>query len=149
MAQRILGDKEFSQMMKMHIADILELLMQRGQFFSILTNVANVTFEPELPDEIKAHFKPITLFVVAEYTFESSSIDDEFLYFEAGFGQDNVGSLVSVPLSAIVQILIDETPIFINLSIEQSAEKRETKVKKSTNIFLSNPENRELIKKKN
>ena len=148
MAQRILGDKEFSQMMKMHIADILELLMQRGQFFSLLTNIANVTFEPELPDEIKSHFKPITLFVVAEYTFESSSIDDEFLYFEAGFGQENVGSLVTVPLSSIVQILIEETPIFINLSMEKSIEKKETKVKKSTNIFLSNPENQELVKKK-
>ena len=149
MAQRILGDKEFSQMMKMHIADILELLMQRGQFFSLLTNIANVTFEPVLPEHIKSHFKPITLFVVAEYTFESSSIDDEFLYFEAGFGQENVGSLVTVPLSSIVQILIEETPVFINLSVEVSEEKKETKVKKSTNIFLSNPENQDLVKKKN
>jgi len=149
MAQRILGDKEFSQMMKMHIADILELLMQRGQFFSLLTNIANVTFEPALPEHIKSHFKPITLFVVAEYTFESSSIDDEFLYFEAGFGQENVGSLVTVPLSSIVQILIEETPVFINLSVEVSEEKKETKVKKSTNIFLSNPENQDLVKKKN
>lgn len=147
MAQRILGDSEFSYMMKGHIADILELLMQKGQFFSILTNVAHVTFEPPLPAEISAHFKPITLFVVAEYTFESSSIDDEFLYFEAGFGQDNIGSIVTIPLNAIVQILIEETPIFINLAMELVPEIKDENIKKSTNIFLSNPENKGLLKR--
>ena len=147
MAQRILGDSEFSQLMKMHIAEILELLMQRGQFFSILTNIANITFDPPLPTEITANFKPITLFVVAEYTFESSSIDDDFLYFEAGFGQQNVGAVVSVPLNSIVQILIEETPIFINLAMELVSEKKEQSVKKSTNIFLSNPENQGLTKR--
>ncbi len=146
MAQRILGDSEFSQLMKMHIAEILELLMQRGQFFSILTNIANITFDPPLPAEITANFKPITLFVVAEYTFESSSIDDDFLYFEAGFGQQNVGAVVTVPLNSIVQILIEETPIFINLAMEPQSKKKEQSVKKSTNIFLSNPENQGLIK---
>ena len=147
MAQRILGDSDFSQLMKMHIAEILELLMQRGQFFSILTNISNITFEPPLPPEIRTHFKPITLFVIAEYTFESSSIDDEYLYFEAGFGQENIGSLVTVPLSSIVQILIDETPIFINLALEKTPKKKDENIKKSTNIFLSNPENRDLIKR--
>ncbi len=147
MAQRILGDSEFSQLMKMHIAEILELLMQRGQFFSILTNIANITFEPALPAEITSNFKPITLFVIAEYTFESSSIDDDFLYFEAGFGQQNIGSVVTIPLNAIVQILIEETPIFINLAMELVAENKEENVKKSTNIFLSNPENQGLIKR--
>jgi len=146
MAQRILGDSEFSHLMKMHIAEILELLMQRGQFFSILTNVANIAFDPPLPAEITSNFKPITLFVVAEYTFESSSIDDDFLYFEAGFGQQNVGSVVTVPLNSIVQILIEETPIFINLAMELVSEKKEENIKKSTNIFLSNPENKDLIK---
>ncbi len=147
MAQRILGDSEFSQLMKMHIAEILELLMQRGQFFSILTNISNITFDPPLPAEITSNFKPITLFVVAEYTFESSSLDDDFLYFEAGFGQQNVGAIVTIPLNAIVQILIEETPIFINLSMEPQGKKKEQSIKKSTNIFLSNPENKGLIKR--
>ena len=146
MAQRILGDSDFSRMMKLHIAEILELLMQRGQFFSILTNISNITFDPALPSEITSHFKPITLFVIAEYTFESSSIDDENLYFEAGFGQENIGSVVTIPLNAIVQILIEETPIFINLAMETVPEKKEESVKKSTNIFLSNPANKGLIK---
>ena len=153
MAQRILGDKEFSQMMKMHIADILELLMQRGQFFSILTNIAHVTFDPPLPSHIKTHFKPITLFVVAEYTFESSSIDDEYLYFEAGFGPDNFGSLVSVPLLSVMQIIIDETPVFVNLAevsavnVEKDVSQKEEGIKNSMASFLSNPENSKFGKK--
>jgi len=147
MAQRILSDKEFSQMMKMHIADILELLIEKGQFFSILTNIAHVNFDPILPEQIQANFKPITLFVIAEYTFESASIDDEFFYCEAGFGEDNFGSLLTIPLNAIVQILINDTPIFINLAMEKTEEKQENKIKKSTNIFLSHPENQDLIKK--
>jgi len=146
MAQRILGDSDFSYMMKTHIAEILELLMQRGQFFSILTNITNVAFDPQLPAEITSHFKPITLFVIAEYTFESSSIDDDYLYFEAGFGQENIGSVVTIPLNSIVQILIEETPIFINLAMELVMEKKEENVKKSTNIFLSNPKNKGFIK---
>ncbi len=146
MAQRILGDSEFSQLMKIHIAEIIEYLIGRGQFFSILTNIAHVTFEPPLPKEIRSHFKPITLFVIAEYTFESCHTDGEYLYFEAGFGQENIGSVVTLPLTSIVQIIIDETPIFINLALEQMQENKEESIKKSTNIFLSNPQNKDLIK---
>lgn len=146
--QRILGDIEFSNLMKLHIQDIIELLINRGEFFSILTNINNVTFEPPLPDHISANFKPITLFVVAEYTFESCSIDEDFLYFEAGFGEENIGSFISIPLGSVVQIIIGETPVFINLSLEQNPQEKESAVKKSTNIFLSNPQNKKVIKKK-
>jgi hypothetical protein len=146
--QRILGDEEFSNLMKLHIKDIIELLLNRGEFFSILTNIQNVTFEPSLPEHISKNFKPITLFVVAEYTFESSSLDEDFLYFEAGFGEENIGSFITIPLGSIVQIIIGETPIFINLALEQNKQEKDSAVKKSTNIFLSNPENRKILKKK-
>ncbi len=146
--QRILGDIEFSNLMSSHLYDILEYLLNRGEFFSILTNISRIHFEPELPPHISETFKPITLFVIAEYTFESSSIDSEYLYFEAGFGAENIGSYVKVPLSSIVQVIIDDTPIFINLALEPSRETKSSGIEKSTNIFLSNPENRKIIKKK-
>jgi hypothetical protein len=147
--QRILSDNEFSALMKLHIQDIIELLINRGEFFSILTNITNITFEPPLPDHIKVNFKPITLFVIAEYTFESCSIDDDFLYFEAGFGKENIGSFITIPLGSIVQIIIGETPIFINLSLEQNKKDKykDKGVQKSTNIFLSNPKNKKILKK--
>jgi hypothetical protein len=146
--QRILGDVEFSNLMRVHIQDIIELLLNRGEFFSILTNIHNVTFEPPLPEHISKNFKPITLFVIAEYTFESCSLDENFLYFEAGFGEENIGSLITIPLGSIVQIIIGETPVFINLSLEQNKEEKDNAVKKSTNIFLSNPENKKILKKR-
>ncbi len=146
MVRGLLSDYDFSELMIFHIRDIVELLIQKGAFFSILTNIEDITFDPPLPAEISDNFKPITLFVIAEYTFESCSFDDENLYFEAGFGQQNVGSYVTVPLNSIVQIIIEDTPIFINLSLKQDRKIKDDNIKASTNIFQSNPKNRDLFK---
>ncbi len=146
MVRGLLGDYDFSELMIFHIRDIVELLIQKGAFFSILTNIEDITFDPELPHEISDSFKPITLFVIAEYTFESCSFDDENLYFEAGFGQQNVGSYVTIPLNSIVQIIIEDTPIFINLSLKQDRKIKDDNIKASTNIFQSNPKNSDFFK---
>ena len=146
MSTRILEDKAFIRLMQLHIADLLDLLLQRGQFFSIYTNITQVTFEPPLPDAITQHFKIITPFSLYEYSFESASFDEENLYFEAGFGSENIGAMVTVPLMAIVQILIDETPIFINIAKEENEKIKEQNIDKSMNIFRSNPKNKNLIK---
>ncbi len=145
-----LSDERFCDMMKDHMQDIIEYLLVENINFSILTNVSEVDFQPELPNEIIDSFKPITMFVLAGYTLESAMLSDEFLSFEAGFGADNYGSLVSVPILAILQIIIEDTPIFINLSIpiNNTKTKKETKgVKKSMEALLSNPENKKLLKK--
>ena len=146
MTQSFLSDYDFSELMVFHQRDIIEMLLQKGVFFSILTHIDEITYEPMLPQEIIQDFKPITLFVISEYTFESCSLDEENLYFEAGIGHQNVGSYVTVPLNSIVQIVLEDTPIFINLSLRQVRKEKSTNVKKSTNIFLSNPENRDFIK---
>ncbi len=146
MVNNFLGDQDFSELMIFHIRDIIDLLLQKGEFFSILTNIDDISFDPPLPSEISSDFKPITLFVIAEYTFESCRIDEDNLYFEAGFGHQNVGSYVTIPLGSIVQIILENTPVFINLSLKQKKKSKEINVKKSTNIFLLNPENRGLIK---
>ncbi len=148
MVQQFLRDHEFHDLMLLHIREIIDLLLAKGVYFSILTNISEISFDPVLPSEITDQFKPITLFVIAEYTFETCSFDEENLYFEAGFGHQNVGSFVTVPLSAIVQIIVEDTPIFINLSIPPEHQPKKADIEKSTNIFLSNPENAELLKKK-
>lgn len=146
MTKSFLADYDFSELMVFHQRDIIEMLLQKKIFFSILTHVDEITYDPVLPSEISSNFKPITLFVIAEYTFESCSIDDENLYFEAGFGHQNVGSFITVPLNSIVQIVLEDTPIFINLSIRHKKKEKDTNIKSSTNIFLSNPENKDFIK---
>lgn len=143
----LLHDEDFALMMQKHIADTLEFLLKKGYFFSILTNIEYVSFEPSLPSEISSSFRPITLFMISEYTFETCKITDEALYFEAGFGSENFGSYVRVPLYAIVQIILQETPILINLSVyEPKQDAKQSKIEKSTNIFLSEPENQNLLK---
>jgi len=101
------SDEDFVELMEYHTEDMINLLLNKGMFFSILVNIAEVTFEPELPQEIQENFKPITLFAIAGYTYETVEISDKFLVFEAGFGQKSIGSIVTVPLHSIIQILRD------------------------------------------
>ena len=148
MIQQFLRDHDFHDLMVLHIREIIDLLLAKGVYFSILTNISEITFDPVLPAEITENFKPITLFVIAEYTFETASFDEENLYFEAGFGHQNIGSYLTIPLHAIVQIIVEDTPIMINLSVPPEHVPKKADVEKSTNIFLSNPENRDLLRKK-
>ena len=151
MLQDFLENETFVRLMRVHVHEVLETLFQNGVNFSLLTNVRVVSFEPDLPEEITANFKPITMFVLAGYTFESASIDDKLLQFEAGFGVENIGSLVTVPLSSILQIVVEDTPVFINLSIPTKKDlahyPKSGGVKKSMEALLSNPENESLLKK--
>jgi len=147
MLQNVLNDPDFSYEMKRHVKSTLEILLRRGTNFSILTNVAEISFEPALPEEISASFKPITMFVLAGYTFESCIVDDWGISFEAGFGHENFGSLVSVPMLSVLQIIIDETPVLINLSVdvEEKPKEKSKGVKRSMEALLSNPENKKLL----
>lgn len=150
MLHKMLSDEKFCDMMEEHIEDVLVYLFEQNMNFSIFTNISEVEFSPSLPKHITDNFKPITMFVLAGYTFESAVIEDGILSFEAGFGSENIGSVVSIPLLAILQILIEETPILINLSINESLKdrkKEEKGVKKSMEALLSNPENQRLLKK--
>ncbi len=153
MLHDIVSNKNFRKMMLEHSSEVIEYLFDENIEFSILTSLANITFDPPLPEYITADFKPITLFTLAGYTYDSARLDSEILSFEAGFGRENFGSLVSVPLYAILQIIIENTPIFINLATPPENEEEKPKdkkdgIKKSMDIFLSNPNNKKLLKKK-
>jgi hypothetical protein len=75
------------------------------------------------------------------------------IVFEAGFGSENFGSVVSIPLLSIVQIIVDETPLLINLASykkEIKSIKKEVDsggIENSMSSFLSNPENSKFLKK--
>ena len=79
------------------------------------------------------------------------------MIFEAGFGRDEFGSVVTVPLLSIVQVIVDETPICINLSVYKEEDDELTKAsnsnredldgeKNSMASFLNNPENSKFLK---
>ncbi len=148
MLHDVLSDPAFGTQMKRNIKEIVEMLLRKGVNFSLLTNLEEISFEPQLPSEIRSTFKPITIFVLAGYTFESCMVDEWGISFEAGFGHDNFGSLVSVPLLSVLQIIVDETPIMINLTIDIEEEKKPKSkgIKRSMEALLSNPENKKLLK---
>jgi len=150
--ETVIEDIDFAQLMKKNIQDMVIHFFEKEQNFGILCKIEEVSFDPELPREINAEFRPLTLFFLAGYTFETARIEDDMLVFEAGFGADNIGSIVSVPLLSIMQIIIDETPVLINLAtfkeLPNIAEKKidERGVENSMASFLSNPENSKFLK---
>jgi len=138
--------------MQKNICDMIVYFFEKEQNFGILCKIDEVRFEPELPSKINTEFRPLTLFFLAGYTFDTASIEGNFLVFEAGFGVENIGSFVTVPLLSIMQIIVDETPVLINLaSYEEemfaAKEVDELGVKNSMASFLSNPENSKFLKK--
>lgn len=149
----IIKSPSFARLMENHLRDMLIYMFENEQNFGILCKIEHITFDPPLPQHISEEFRAMTLFYLAGYTFESARIDQDVLIFEAGFGHENIGSFVSVPLLSIVQIIIDDTPAFVNLSVpaEQRpaahVEKSEG-VQNSMSALLSNPENQKFLKKK-
>ena len=154
MLENVIDEKGFAEIMKRSIQDVIVHFFEMEQNFGILCKIEEVSFHPPLPEEINSEFRALTLFFLAGYTFETAKIEDEMLVFEAGFGADNIGSIVTVPLLSIMQIIIDETPVLINLSVyKESDEEKESKnvdekgVKNSMASFLNNPENSKFLKK--
>jgi len=150
--ENVIDEKGFAQIMKKSIQDVVIHFFEKEQNFGILCKIEEVSFNPVLPNDINDEFRALTLFFLAGYTFETARIEDDMLIFEAGFGSDNLGSVVSVPLLSIMQIIIDETPVFINLSIYKEKEEftktsKDAKgVKNSMASFLNNPENAKFLK---
>ncbi len=154
--EEIIKDVNFKAVMEDSIGEAIDYFLGKELSFGVLCNIASIEFEPKLSDELMENFQPpFTFFILANYTLQSARIEDDYLLFEAGFGEDNFASVVKVPLFAIFQIVIDEKPIFINMCATVAEEfgvkeKREVKSESentSINAILSNPENQKLLKK--
>lgn len=155
MLESVVNDKDFARLMQKHIEETIIYFFEKEQNFGILCKIDAIGFDPSLPANINSEFRPLTLFFLAGYTFETAKIEKDVLVFEAGFGSENFGSVVTVPLSSIMQIIIDETPVLINLANPEIILKKEKKkgqedhggVENSMATFLSNPENSKFFKK--
>ncbi|MDH5464645.1 MAG: hypothetical protein OEW60_03390 [Thiovulaceae bacterium] len=155
MLSELSHDKVFEKLLKKHIVSIIDHLLSNNYHFGVLCRIDNVTFSPLLDDNIQAEFRPLTLFFLAGYTFETAHMTQEHLIFEAGFGSDNTGSEVSVPLLDVIQIIVEETPIFVNSTskVSQKAanvESPDSEKARDTSFeaLMSNPENQKLLRKK-
>ncbi|GAA8183722.1 hypothetical protein HpDR148_01450 [Helicobacter pylori] len=91
-----------------HCIEYLQFLSKNHLSFNLLCERDAIDFSPKLPKEIHEKFGSLVLFILAGYTLESLMIDAQSVQFEAGFGPNNIGSVVQVELPGIIQILIKE-----------------------------------------
>jgi len=149
--------KEYKALISEHISKTISYFFEKQQEFSVACEVKHIVFTPELPQDIQESFDAVVLFIVSGYTYESATLDDEYFSFEAGFGSDNFGSTVTIPLLAIKQIFVGENPIVFNLAEHSEIKASNADTKTSVNTsnmeasmksLLNNPENKKLLKRK-
>ena len=120
--------------------------MKKNSEFAIACEIEHITFTPELPANILETFKETVLFILSGYSFETAKLEEGYFSFEAGFGENNFGSTVTVPLLAIKQLFVGDNPIVMNFA--QPHKKKEASAKNSMEALLNNPENKKLLKNK-
>ena len=151
MLENVIEDRQFAALMQKNIENLIVHFFEKEQNFGILCKIEEISFDPPLPEGINSEFRPLTLFFLAGYTFDTARVEGDFLVFEAGFGTQNIGSFVTVPMLSIMQIIVDETPVLINLASYKGSHPDKKDVDKSgiensMASFLSNPENSKFIK---
>ena len=92
MLKNIIEDEDFKNLSQKCIKDIVQFIIEKDIEFSIIANIKSTTFNPELPEDIKQNLNQFSLFTLAGYTFSTIKIDENYFYFEAGFGKNNFGS---------------------------------------------------------
>jgi len=153
MQSDIFQSKDYQELISSHLSKSIEFLFDNNQEFALACVVEYIDFKPELPKEISEGFGTTALFILSGYTYETASLDGQYFSFEAGFGEDNFGALVTLPLLAIKQIFVGEYPVSINVSNppahDEELESDSVDSARSMEALLNNPENKKLLKKKN
>ncbi|WP_152633214.1 hypothetical protein [Aliarcobacter butzleri] len=141
MIKDIIENPNYKELIEKQIQDIIVFLLDNNQEFSITANITPISFNPALPEEIKSQLHKFSLFVLSNYTYTTIEINEEFLSFEAGFGNENFGSVVKIPLHAIFQIIVEDSILYLN-SIATVEKFNRDLEKNSFNIFKNNPNNK-------
>jgi len=147
----IVEDINYRDMLESQIFEVIEYLINKDEEFSITANINGVEFNPEMPESISKNFPHFTLFTLSNYTYESIILTEKTITFEAGFGNENFGSHVTIPLYAIFQIVIEESILFLNptATVEkyfEKVEEDEEQASRSMNAFTMNKKNKDLLK---
>lgn len=145
MLETILKNENFIHTMQKHCYEVISHLIEENIEFSIVANTNFIDFNPELPKELDVKQNPYALFALGGYTFESIQLNKDFIQFHAGFGNDDFDSFVKVDLGAITQIQIENNILFVNFSLYKREDSKN--LRKSKNIFLNNPKNKDIFKK--
>lgn len=145
MSDKIYQEEAYKELVIKNCYNTLEFLLIKNLDFMIISYTNVIEFNPEIPEDI-ATFDESSLFIISGYTKESARLTDEYLIFEAGFGNSNYGSILKIPLEAIMQIVLDEDVLHINYF--EPIIKEENFEEISLQSLLNNPENQKLLKKR-
>lgn len=145
MVTNIIEDDNFKDLMKKQIKELVDYLLNKDNEFAITVNINGASFNPDLPSSIKSKLSKFSLFILSNYTYSTVKIDNDFISFEAGFGSENFGSTVTIPLESVFQIVIDDSILLINpvATVEKYNEKKAS-LNKSMNVFKNNPNNKKF-----
>ncbi len=145
MISKVIENIEYKDLVSSQIKDTINFLLKQNLEFAMTANINATKFNPELPSSTFEQLSKYSLFVLSNYTYTTVRLDDNFIYFEAGFGSENFGSTVKIPFFAIFQIIVDESILYIN-SVATVDKFIKNSKEKSLNIFKNNPNNKKLIK---
>jgi len=139
----IIENENYKNLVSKQIVETINYLLQNNQEFSITANIEPLEFNPDLPEAIKSQLAKYSLFTLSNYTYTTIVLTEDYLSFEAGFGSENFGSTVKVPLHSIFQIVIDESIIYIN-SVATVDKFNKNSKQNSMNVFKNNPNNKKF-----
>ncbi|WP_419765960.1 MAG: hypothetical protein ACNI28_04670 [Arcobacter sp.] len=146
MVSDVIESNDFKNIMIKQIHEMINFMLERDSEFAITVNVEGATFSPTLPTSIEKKLSKFSLFVLSNYTYSTIKIDDKFVSFEAGFGTENFGSTVTIPLEAIFQIVIEDSILLINpvATVAKFNDSSKASLNKSINVFKNNPNNQKF-----
>ncbi len=147
----IVNSEDFKKIMQINLSNIIGFLVDSETEFGLLADMKAVEFDPPLPERLQ--LRDPSYFILGGYTLQTAVIENEMLVFEAGFGEDNFGSIVRMPLGSILQLSLDDKAIAINMAQaptqkpSQVQQQQQQHQERSMNVFASNPENEKFFKK--
>lgn len=154
--------EELIEIQEKNASEIIKLLIDKTDDFSIICgNTFLIEFEPKLPQNLYDEIIHIfTSFYLSNYSLENITINEKLslLEFNTSFGKENFETKVRIPLRTIYKIngniedFIDEC-LYLNAIVFENKfikyfKDNKSDLNKSLNVFLSNPKNKEILKKK-
>ena len=110
--------KELKLLKLKSAVQLLTQLLKSQIPFRIVVINEGVKYTPSLPSTIGKELekREIVVFELVNYTLASGEVEGKTLRFEAGFGPQNVGAVVEVPIWRITTIVLlsPELPLFVN-----------------------------------
>jgi hypothetical protein len=154
MNKNLFFNKNLINTMKNNCKNTINFLIEENIDFFLTAEKEIIKFEPQLPNGILPNDNELVIFHIINYGLENIHFENDNIVVEMGFGTDNFGSTLTIPLWSVFQIHIgnniQKEPLFINIlgikstEIQKYLDENEG-VNKSKNIFLNNPDNNKLF----